>query len=61
VFGRDELCLTAADFKTGSTNSVLLDLLIGSRSDDPVLGNMSFIDDVALVHVRALDPKIEGN
>lgn len=61
VFGRDELCTTAADFKSGSTNSFLLGFLTGSRSDEPVAGNMSFVDDVAQVHVGALDPKIEGN
>jgi nucleoside-diphosphate-sugar epimerase len=61
VFGRDELCTAAADFKTGSTNSVLLGLLTGSRSDDPMMGNMSFVDDVAQVHIRSLDPKVEGN
>lgn len=61
VFGRDELCTATTDFKTGSTNSVLLGLLTGSRSDEPVMGNMSFVDDVAQVHVSALDPKVEGN
>ncbi|KAJ5444842.1 uncharacterized protein N7458_008714 [Penicillium daleae] len=61
VFGRDELCTTAADLKTGSTNSVLLGLLKGSQSDDPLMGNTSFVDDVAQVHIGALDPKIEGN
>ncbi|KAJ5455872.1 uncharacterized protein N7458_004136 [Penicillium daleae] len=61
VFGRDELCTTTADLETGSTNSVLLSLLKGSQSDEPLMGNMSLVDDVAQVHVSALDPKIEGN
>ena len=61
IFGRDELCTTAADFETGSTNSVLLSLLKGSQSAEPLMGNVSFVDDVARVHVDALSPKIEGN
>ncbi|KAJ6082811.1 hypothetical protein N7467_006946 [Penicillium canescens] len=61
IFGRDELCTTAADFETGSTNSVLLSLLKGSQSAEPLMGNVSFVDDVARVHVSALDPNIEGN
>lgn len=61
VFGRDELCTTAADFETGGSNSVLLGFLKGSQNKDPFMGNMAFIDDVAQVHVGALDPKIEGS
>jgi nucleoside-diphosphate-sugar epimerase len=61
VFGRDELCTSAADLETGSTNSVLLGLLKGSQSNNPLMGNMSFVDDVAQVQVSALNPNIKGN
>jgi nucleoside-diphosphate-sugar epimerase len=61
IFGRDELSTTVEDFKSGSTNSVLLGLLQGSQSDIPNTGNAVLVDDVADLHVRALDPKIKGN
>jgi nucleoside-diphosphate-sugar epimerase len=61
IFGHDELSTTADDFKSGSTNSVLLGLLHGSQSEIPFSGNSVLVDDVAELHVRALDPKIKGN
>lgn len=61
IFGRDELSMTGDDFKTGSTNSVLLGLLQGSQSDSPIVSNAVFVDDAARLHVSALDPKVEGN
>ncbi|KAJ6103393.1 hypothetical protein N7486_005820 [Penicillium sp. IBT 16267x] len=61
IFGRDELCTTTDDFKSGSTNSVLLGLLQGAQSSSPLSSNAVLVDDIARLHVSALDPKIEGN
>jgi nucleoside-diphosphate-sugar epimerase len=61
IFGRDELSTTAENFESGSTNSVLLGILKGSQSEIPYLGNTVFLDDVADLHVKALEPNIEGN
>lgn len=61
IFGRDELSTTADDFKTGSTNSVLMGLLTGNQSDQPLNGNSAHVDDCAKIHVLALDPMIKGN
>ena len=52
---------TEADFKTGSTNSVLLGLLQGSQTEIPNTGNSAFVDDVAQIHVSVLEPKVKGN
>ncbi|RFU81043.1 hypothetical protein TARUN_1136 [Trichoderma arundinaceum] len=61
IFGEDELCTTAEDFENGSTNSVLLGILRGAESEIPFTSNTVLVDDVAQLHVAALDPKIPGN
>ena len=61
IFGHDELSTTVSDFKSGSTNSVLLGLLQGNQSDVPFNGNAVFVDDVAQLHVSALSPTVKGN
>lgn len=61
IFGPDELATTVQDFKSGSTNSVLLGLLRGGQSDSPLNSNTVLLNDVAQIHVLALDPKIPGN
>ncbi|TFB02751.1 hypothetical protein CCMA1212_005524 [Trichoderma ghanense] len=61
IWGADELATTPKDFKTSSTNSVLLAYLRGSQTDAASHINSVLIDDVAKLHVLALDPKIPGN
>jgi len=61
IFGRDELSQTAADLESGTTNSVLLGYLRGGKNDSPFNGNAVLGDEVAKVHVLALDPKVAGN
>ncbi len=61
IFGRDELVTNAAGLKEGSTNSVLLALLLGAKSDVPKNGNMVLGSDAAKVHVRVLNPEVKGN
>ncbi|KAL9473828.1 hypothetical protein ACSS6W_008208 [Trichoderma asperelloides] len=61
IFGADELATTVQDFESSSTNSVLLGFLRGGQSDSPLNGNTVLLDDVAQIHVLALDPKVPGN
>ena len=61
IFGYDELVTKAEDMKAESTNSVLLKFLTGFQNPVPYNGNVVLGQDVAKIHVLALDPKIEGN
>ncbi|KAJ9656611.1 hypothetical protein H2198_004845 [Neophaeococcomyces mojaviensis] len=61
IFGRDELITTAKDLTVGSTNSVLARLLLGGKNEMGYNGNSVLGDDVAKIHVLALDPKVNGN
>ena len=61
IFGTDELVSEAANMRAGSTNSVLLGVVTGVKSEIPNTGNAVKGSDVALAHVRALDPKVAGN
>jgi nucleoside-diphosphate-sugar epimerase len=61
IFGRDELVNDAESMRKGSTNSVLLAVLLGNKSDAANAGNAVLGSDVAKAHVLALAPKIQGN
>jgi len=61
IFGTDELVSNAAGMRVGSTNSVLLSLLLGGTNDLSYSGNAVKGTDVAAAHVRALDPAVKGN
>jgi nucleoside-diphosphate-sugar epimerase len=61
IFGHDELVSDAKSMRVGSTNSVLLGLLLGHREDLPYGGNAVKGTDVAAAHVRALRPEVPGN
>ena len=61
IFGRDELSTEPEDFTKGSTNSVLINVLRGEKSGLPYGGNVVHVDDVAKIHVLALDSKVAGN
>jgi nucleoside-diphosphate-sugar epimerase len=61
IFGRDELITDVESLKRGSTNSVLLKLLLGNREESPFNGNVVSGEDVAKIQVLALDSKIKGN
>lgn len=60
VLGRDELALTAKDLDKGSNHFALAPVL-GENAPTPFPVAICHIDDVAEAHVRALDPKVEGN
>lgn len=61
IFGRNELAESVAELRVGSTNSILLNLLLGSKNEWPYNGNAILGTDVAKLHVLALDPKVKGN
>jgi nucleoside-diphosphate-sugar epimerase len=61
IFGRDELVTSVENLRKGSTNSVLLNILLGKQEEVPYNGNAVWGNDVAKVQVLALDPKIKGN
>lgn len=61
IFGRDELITDAAGMRAGSTNSVLLGVLLGVKNDAGYGGNAVYGPDVAKAHVLSLDPRVSGN
>jgi nucleoside-diphosphate-sugar epimerase len=61
IFGRDELVADVASHTKGTTNSVLVNFLLGGRNKDPYNSNAVWGADVARVHVAALDPAVKGN
>ncbi|RFU80151.1 hypothetical protein TARUN_2066 [Trichoderma arundinaceum] len=60
VLGRDETA-TTVDMLVKGANASLLGPLIGRQQPYPVPCNPVHVDDVALMHVRSLDPTIPGN
>lgn len=60
TFGRDELVRSAADLRVSGTNSVLLGLLLGRKSEWPFNGNAVLAADVVRVHVLALSTEARG-
>ncbi|KAL8732651.1 MAG: hypothetical protein Q9166_002626 [cf. Caloplaca sp. 2 TL-2023] len=62
VVGKHELLTTPEDIIGPKTsNLVALAPIFGEGMPFPIPGTTVHIDDVAMVHVAALDPKIEGN
>ena len=61
IFGRDELITNVKDLTVGSTNSVLVGLLLGSNNEMGYNGSSVLGDDAAKVHVLALSPQVNGN
>lgn len=60
VLGRDELATTPEAVDSGS-NAWALGPALGRRSEKPVPAIVTHVDDVALAHVRALNPDVPGN
>ena len=61
IFGRDELCDSTKYFQTG-TNGVVLAVAAGMADPNmPYPVSYNSVNDTALPHVLALDPKIKGN
>jgi nucleoside-diphosphate-sugar epimerase len=60
VIGKNELATTPKAVNSGS-NSVAMNVLVGVQNPAGMVGTTVHIDDVAKIHIAALDPKIEGN
>ncbi|KAK8932695.1 hypothetical protein H634G_07019 [Metarhizium anisopliae BRIP 53293] len=60
VFGRDETVTEAGSIAKG-TNGILIGPLLGHAGGYPLRGASVHVDDVARIHVLALDPKVPGN
>ncbi|KHN99773.1 reductase [Metarhizium album ARSEF 1941] len=60
VFGRDETVTEASSIAKGS-NSLIMGPLLGHARDRLVSGEGVHVDDVARMHVLALDPQVAGN
>ena len=57
VIGKNELVTDAADIMVG-TNSAAMALVLGNKSTVPNPGSSVHVNDVAFMHVKALDPKV---
>ncbi|KAJ5625159.1 putative oxidoreductase [Penicillium lagena] len=57
VIGKNEL-VTDAKYITVGTNAIAIGPVLGNKSDTPVVGGSVHVDDVAFMHVKALDPNV---
>jgi nucleoside-diphosphate-sugar epimerase len=57
VIGKNELITNAGEYIAG-TNMIALGPVLGNKSPMKVVGATVHVDDVALVHVKALDPGV---
>lgn len=60
IIGKNELVTDARDVLNGSNGAAFAQIL-GHASEQTYPGSLVHLDDVAQVHVLALDPGIEGN
>jgi len=60
VVGKNELATTKEAVNSGS-NALALNPILGVQNPAGLSGTTVHVDDVAFVHIAALDPKIEGN
>lgn len=59
VIGANELAKTPEEINVGSNAYFLLPIL-GGKNDEGTFTSLVHLDDVAFVHIAALDPKLEG-
>ena len=60
VLGRDDLALTSQAVDAGS-NAYALGPILGRKIDTPFIVSVTDVSDVALAHIRALNPSVPGN
>jgi nucleoside-diphosphate-sugar epimerase len=60
VEGRNDLATTPKAALTG-TNKLLLGMVLGKKFEAPIAGATVHVDDVARVHVQALNQNVPGN
>ncbi|POR39600.1 Putative uncharacterized oxidoreductase [Tolypocladium paradoxum] len=61
VMGREEVHPTADRLTSHGTNRLVLGVALGAKSPAPLPGTTVHVDDVARVHVGALDARVPGN
>ncbi|PNY26774.1 putative oxidoreductase [Tolypocladium capitatum] len=61
VMGREEVHPSADRLASHGTNRFILGVALGVKSPEPISGTTVHVDDVASVHVGALDAKVPGN
>ena len=57
VIGKNELVRDAKDITVGS-NGVAIGPVLGKKSDAPIVGSSVHVNDIAFMHVKALDPSV---
>jgi nucleoside-diphosphate-sugar epimerase len=57
IIGKSELVTDVKDITLG-TNAVALGPVLGNKSDTPIVGTSVHVNDVAFMHVKALDPTV---
>ena len=57
VIGKNELVSELKDITIG-TNVAALSPILGNKSVTPIIGASVHLDDISLMHVKALDPKV---
>jgi len=60
ILGPNQLVTSPEGYQSG-TNRYVINVLEGKRVENPSLGSTVHVDDVALAHVKALSPEVEGN
>lgn len=60
VMGPNELANDPQTVVSG-TNRMILGVVLGNKSTAPIFGLTVHVDDVAYMHVKALDPSIKGD
>jgi hypothetical protein len=60
ILGANELTTKRSEMLTG-TNRYVVNIMIGNDAAAPMLGATVFVDDCAVLHVRALDERVAGN
>ncbi|QIX00613.1 hypothetical protein AMS68_006130 [Peltaster fructicola] len=60
VVGANELATTVQEIDAGS-NAFFLGPILGKKNEQGTLTGVCHLDDVAAVHIAALDPKLRGN
>ena len=60
VIGKNELATTPETVVSGS-NALIMSALLGQQNPTGMIAGFAHVDDVAFVHVAALNPDIKGN
>ncbi|KAH8896584.1 NAD(P)-binding protein [Thozetella sp. PMI_491] len=61
ILGRDERATTVDELLGGSSNAVLLNVLLGVETEFPYANGAAYTQDTARAHVLALNPEVPGN